>query len=856
MNVHHMPITTLFFTILISFLIVVSYPFCRRPAASINKGLSTTESSTLYRTVALDSASNITPGLFAAPAHSSSAENSASHSPSLLDDVQSLRYYYEAADYCYGITADGREVFAHLNADGSRTDVIQGGGTITLRDPSDQILCQALGISQVEVLEDAPANGVRVTYHTSLEGTTFTTTYRFYEYYVKSTASLNSFPTTAPVGVAFLERTFPNGFVRMEQKLSSSWIFPQDNDFPYKEFDSYVTVHAADSVHELYTFFHGEDANIREFYEYYPKEHFLLKTENQRLTHSEVNYELVFENREADRDCSYFALFKSRGYPLTLGITPTQNTACGSSVFTDADTMLNVNVSNMESAPIHGNLTFHLYDYYGNDLLNDTLQIALEGKTAWNRLIKLSDFTGEKSGIYYLDITLTDGIHTSREFYPFALLSGHTFQYRQSNPFGISGVRFGEYEANDTTVYLASVLGISHARVGISLPEYAGSDYALLKKYLEKLRQNGVRIYGQFLLLDGWKTPSDADSYSQALTRALSGTGSSCFSAVELGNEPNIIDVPFNQFDSLEASMDHYVSTQFLPGTSVLKSFGIPVMPAGVGLSNGAWLELLDRRGILDASDILSTHAYSYPYSPDLVKDPGVENSFESALVRVRGFLDRTGDKPWHVSEMGLPTTPLPAKDSFRGVGLRTQADYGVREYLLALAYGADVVNSYSLYDQQNLFKGFDNQNHEFHFGMFYDQDYYGRILPKPYGAAYAAMTRQLDGVTAVEEISSSSGTLRVFQITLADNRRFLAAYSNASRLSDDGFTGTRTPSLPWQNQWPGCEYVSFIPDAPGAQVYTIDLMGNRTDYAPSPDGTVSLPVSGSPVFIYNGSLP
>lgn len=855
MKARHIPATALFFTLLFSFLIMVPYSFFRRPAVLIPPGPSSAESGSPLQTVALDSASNITPGLFTAGTTPAAAGQVPAGSPSLLEDTGSLQYYYEAKDYCYGITADGQEVFAHLDADGSRTDILQGGGTITVRDPSDNILCQAVKLSRIQVLDEAPTAAVQVTYLTSLDGTTFTTTYSFHEYYVEAAASLNSFRTTAPVGVAFLERSFPNGYMHVEQKLDSNWVFPQNNDYPYKEFDSYVTVHSADSDHALYTFFHGEDANIREFYEYYPKEHFLLKTGNQKLLHSEVSYELVFENRKTDRDCSYFARFKSRGLPLALGVSPVTDAACGSGVFTDADTQLNVNVSNMTSSPVHGSLSFHLYDYYGNDLLGDTHQLSLEGRTGWNRLLQLSRLTGGKNGIYYLDVSLTDGTHAYRELYPFVLLPGHNFRFRQSNPFGISGVRFGEYEANDTTVYLASVLGISHARVGFSLPEYVGNDYTLLKKYLEKLRQEGVHIYGQFLLMDDWNMPSDPDAFRQALTRALSETGA-FFSAVELGNEPNIIDVPFHSFDSLEASMEHYFHTQFLPGSGVLRSAGIPVIPAGVGLSSGAWLELMKRYGIFDAADILSTHAYSYPWSPDLVKDPGVENSFESALVRVRGFLEQTGDRPWHVSEMGLPTTPLPAGDGLRGVDLRTQADYAIREYLLALSYGADVVNSYSLYDQHNLFKGIDNQNHEYHFGMFYDQDYYGRVLPKPYAAAYAAMTRQMDGVTAVEEIDSGTGTLRVFRITLADGTGFLAAYSNANRLSDDGSSGTRSPSLPWKNQWPGCESVSFLPASSGAQVYTMDIMGNRTVWESAPDGTVPIPVDGAPVFLYNAVLP
>ena len=807
--------------------------------------------STAYKLTSLNSSENITPGLYSAGAATTNSNSTIADSQ--LSNPDNLVYYFESNDYCYGITKDGREVFAHLDSNGNKTDVLNGGGTITVWDTSDNSLCHAKYICNFEILENSSVESVRVTFANSMEGSTCTTTYEFYENYVKATTALHNFQTSTSIGVAFLQRIYPNGYKTMDQKLNTNWVFPDNQDFPYKEFDSYVTVHSVDNTHNLYTFYHGESANINQFYEYYNKDHFILKSNNNQLTSQEISYELVFENKQKDKDCDYFALFKSKGQSLTLGITPTNNNAVNSSVFTDSKTKLNINISNMTTATANGELTFHLYDYYGSDLLKDSYAFTLDSQKAYNRVLSLEDITKGKTGIYYLDVTLTDNNHTYRELYPFALLSNYSYSHRKTNPFGISGMRFGEHEANDTTVYLTDVLGVTHARVGISTPEYISSDYTLLKTYLDKLNQQNMHVSGQFILMNDWSRPNDPVAYEAAFSKAVSETAP-YLSAMEIGNEQNMINISFNYFESKETAIEHYIRTQFTPGKKVLDELRLPIISAGVGLCDGEWLNLLAKTGVLEDSNILSTHAYSYPHSPEFTKDPSIEHSFESSLVRVRNFLNSVGDRPWYLSETGLPTTPLLTENTFSGVDLRTQADYTIREFLLALSYGADVVQSYSFYDQVNMFKGIDNANNEYHFGMFYDQDYYGRILPKPYAVAYATMTRQMDGVKKVEELSTKSKTMRIFEITFADGSTCLALYSTAHRLSNDAVSGKRTPNLPWNNQWPGSEKISLQKVKNAKQIYTIDLMGNKKTYTSNKKGTVSIPANGSPIFVYGAT--
>ena len=50
-------------------------------------------------------------------------------------------------------------------------------------------------------------------------------------------------------------------------------------------------------------------------------------------------------------------------------------------------------------------------------------------------------------------------------------------------------------------------------------------------------------------------------------------------------------------------------------------------------------------------------------------------------------------------------------------------------------------------------------EEYENNFGLFYQQDYSGRIFPKPSVAAYANITRLLESVDNCEEISAGSDT-------------------------------------------------------------------------------------------------
>ena len=385
-------------------------------------------------------------------------------------------------------------------------------------------------------------------------------------------------------------------------------------------------------------------------------------------------------------------------------------------------------------------------------------------------------------------------------------------------------------------------IGVANARVGISTPEYVNSDYTLLENSLETLNNTGIDVTGQYLLMKDWSFSSDADAFQSEMEDTLDHV-SKYLTDCEVGNETNL----YPTYDSKEEAMEHYYEYEFKPGYNALSNAGVPMVASGVYQAMYDWMILMKSSGVWDMSSVLSTHNYGFPHSPDHVNDDSIEHSFESGLVRARKALDTYGDKTWYISEMGYSTAPLNNANMFSGVDLRTQADYTFREFILGLAYGADVIESYGFYDQLNMQKSTNPNDVEYHYGMLYDQDYFGRVMPKPWALAYASMTRNLESVTSATSLILSSSTIKAFSLSLEkDNETAFVLWSNCSLLSNDAVEGTRTPNLPWNNQWEDTEDITVYSTS---TVTVTDIMGNETEYTPK-NNVVTIPVSGSPIIV------
>lgn len=762
---------------------------------------------------------------------------------SLVADTSKLKYYFDGENYRYGITTTGKEVIAFKDADGTFIDTINGAGEYVIRDTSFWgYISYPTSISgYTEKVE----NGVKiltVKYTTSNKTATSSTTYKFYDNHINIVANINNVRNTAVVGDSYFQRTFYNDYIDSELKQNQKWVFPKDGDFPYKDFESIVITHYFDSKHKLYTFYRGENANTRNYFDTYSKEHLPLTVKDNKLNSYELTYDLVFENPSADRDSDYLALFESTEEALAVGITPVTESVGTSTIFTKDDVEFNINLTNLLDKAANYYIEYRVYDYYGNKYNEIEENGTVNVNSEKNYAVSMRNM---KQGIYYLDLLVVSETGEYHELYPFGYLEDYTYKYNSTSPFGISGIRFGDYQQNDTTIKLMNTLGMANARVGISKPEYVNETYDLLVDCLSRLDENGVSVTGQYLLMNDWSFSSNPDAFAAEMDTALSYV-SKYLDSVEVGNETNLYPV----YDTLQQAMDRYLEYEYRPGYNVVKNkYNLPIVGSGVYLSDLNWYKLMCTSGLYANMDILSTHAYSFPHSPDVTADMSIEHSFESGLARTRYLLDAAGEKEWHLTEMGYPTTPNNKENMFSGVDLRTQADYTFREFILALGYGADVVESYGFYDQVNMQKGTTSTDCEYHYGMFYDQDYFGRVMPKPLALAYGSMTRELESVKACYGIDTSSDTIRAFQLVLDEsNTNTFVLWSNCAPLTNDAVEGYRTANLPWNNQWSGTENIVLYASS---EVEVIDIMGNVTLYTPSKkDSTVTIPVSGSPIIV------
>jgi hypothetical protein len=194
-------------------------------------------------------------------------------------------------------------------------------------------------------------------------------------------------------------------------------------------------------------------------------------------------------------------------------------------------------------------------------------------------------------------------------------------------------------------------------------------------------------------------------------------------------------------------------------------------------------------------------------------------------------------------------------------VCLRTQADYNIRSYILCIAYGAEHAAAYCFYDFSNVGYGTLMGDMEHHFGHFYMPDYYGRVLPKPAGIAYANMTRVLESTVKITEYERySKRKVRAFTADTKEYGDVLVAWTNCAPLPNDTYEcensydnpKERFPTMPWENQWKRGEWIFLKTEQD--YVTAVDLMGHKKTYKAT-RGTARVELTGAPIFIIGAKL-
>lgn len=758
--------------------------------------------------------------------------------PTSIQSESDFDFYYRTSSYSYGITSEGYEVISFVNSDGSVLEALNGSGTFQITTLDGCIYGSSSNqIKNYQIISDNKL----IVYYDIYGGEQYTE-YTFRPNNIETTATVKFTSEISNLNTITLQRSFINNYIDHEKKVSGDWVFPETEDFPYRTFDGYVLTNYIDSSHKLYSFWRESSANPYIIPDYLPTGDLMVTTIPSSLSSYTLSYTLVFENLSTGYDSDYYALFKGRNSDLAIGITPTIRPKSSATLFDTKDISFNLNITNLSDSSVKYKVKYCIYDYYGNVYNNtkDSLELASGSQT--NYLLKP---VTDKNGIYYIDATVSYQGKEYHELYPFILYEHHDYKYTATSPFGVSGIRFGQYSPNDTIIHLAEEMGIANMRVCFSLPDYIGTDYTLLQNYLAQLYNNGTKITGQYLLSSDWTIPTDTTRYASELANALAYIGR-YLNDCEIGNENNYTNIDLNTV------MADYLNYQFTPTYGVVTNqYNLPIISSGVYLCQTDWLNSAVSSGLWDKVNILSTHAYSFPHSPDYTNNPLIDHSYESALVRIRNFMDTYGEKTWYMSEFGYTTTPGLSSDLFSGSDLRSQADYTIREYILGLSYGVDVLEAYAFIDGINTSKFMSDTHIECHYGMFYAEDYYGRLMPKPLVMSYITMTGELDGYLDCSEVTDASVTSRLFEFKLQESDEpVYICWSNCSPLSTDTIF-SRPKSLPWINQWKGSENLTFYTDN---YVSTTDFQGNTTTYYPK-DGKVVIPVTGEPIIIKHASL-
>lgn len=752
---------------------------------------------------------------------------------------EDLSYIYEGSTYRYGITKDGREVISFSYKEGY-IDVLSGGGTYYTYDKEKQPVGMAQEIESFQVKEEDSKTVVTVNYKMS-DGSRSANTYTMYDRHIGIEATIEEFVVSENVIGAELQRVFLTDYEQAELRVAEKWNYPENGDFPHRLTDSIVAIYEYKDQQRVYSFARTGVADSLLLFEDINIENLPVTVADGQKGYK-IEYDLVFEDGEESEIVDARALFESRGMGFAAQIQTVTKRESDVTLFSEDRVDLNIHIENLLQDSNQVQVEYSLYDYYGNLVAFENVAYQLAQKQGQDIPISVASQT---KGMYFLDLKVRDNQNSHREFFTFAIVPEHEFQDLANSPFGVSGVRFGTYEPNEDTIWLLSEIGASNIRACFSLPDYLAKDYTLIEECLSKVTDKGIRVNGQFLLLSDWSYPSaeNAEKYEQELKEALLAVGK-YLSSCELGNEYNLS----HSAQSMKTLVQNYKEDYFTIGCEVLKdTYGIDVISASVGLSKKDWMTQLAKSGLLDEQDIFASHAYGYPHSPDFTDDSSQELVVESALVRNRKFLDSYGDRTWFLNEIGYPTTAT-YKEKSMGVDLRTQADYIVRANILGLAYGADEIETYSLYDQQNLIKGYEPTNDELNFGLFYGEDYYGRIMPKVSGIAYRTMTLQLEGLKNCQEVKTHSSTLRAFQFQGADGESVYVAWSTCKLLSNDkGRASKRKANMPWQNQW--TESQNWYLESDAAQLEVIDSMGNVT-IVDVIDGVAKIVLDGSPKYV------
>jgi len=746
------------------------------------------------------------------------------------------QFYYEGSNYVYGITEDGREVIGYLE-DGKIIDIMQGGGQFSIFDGSTMFyygkikeMTRTLVDGEYCLMLTYEANGI------SGDVTILKTTYVFHQNSITVTSEVDTASKTGKVTGASFRHLYINAPVKHDEKILYEWIYPENGDYPYQKSNNYCMKKWFDDEHVAYLF--NRDPNCADYFYFndYDDFSFRVTPSKEKGFSYSLTYDIVLENTNTTEDIDYEAFFKGEDKEYAVGFAPITKTNDNSTVFVGDEAKINLNVTNLTEDDLMFSLRYDVMDYYGNIVdaglfLNSTVFKDNEA----NRTITING----NYGMYWINLYVVTAVSSYYECYPFMLVKDHKFLYRDDSPFGIDALHANSAVEMTTNVSICKKLGVRYTRGGTS--EYGVDHYALLAE--NGMKSSAVSMGGVYT------SQKSLDSLLSKWNEAEEKYGG--FNYMVGVNEFDG-DVKFN-LDACREKMKKFLPDYFNLVAPFVNKHNIKFAYNASTHGNEAWHQAMYENGVWQASNVIDTHYYCYPMPPDKLESTGNTRENELNMETMQQLFEKFGgrdEKLYVIGETGCPTAPEGSTH------INEQADYNTRIGILALAHGADQVHYYCLLDRTGYYKGTGDWA-EMNFGAFMCYDYYDRVKPKPWAAAYANMTRQLDGVTSVKESpkydTDGEGTLRAFDVENHKGDDLIVAWSNIYVHPQATSYGVgngvkRQPNLPWKNIWPKTEDVTF--DATAKTVKVVDTMGNTTNYK-AKNGKVTIPLNGSPVYIY-----
>lgn len=799
---------------------------------------------------------------------------------SALADRQSLKYYYEGTDYAYGIDSLGNETIAFRQSNGGLFDAVNGAGKLYLYGTNGNSLVLTGGVKNFTETSDENGNTVlNVNYYLSggaQNSSEAGVSYTFedarilikYNIKAQSTAEFNRAKSK-------IVRTYKNGYTSSRAQVSSKWVYPDNLDYPYQEFDSLIYIDRLTPYIGMYTSLFDKSLPTEwNMTENMSGNNIPIYFDNGTELSFTYEYAVSFVNLLSERQSpDYLGVFKCKNSDFAAGIAPVTPTGDNSTVFTGDSVDLNINVTNLKSGSIKFSLRYDIRSYSGAvtaaGLFTDNT--VLSGLDA-NRTVTVS---GEY-GIYWLNLYVITDSTVYYECWPFALLPEYEYKYSASSPFGIASAAAGKVTANGKEYTLSKYTDTAKLMLKIGTANIRGGAEDGYLQMMSVLKSNGItKMNGG--ITDNNTDPQNIDNYVAKFLSAAEKQ-KEYVDAMECGNEMSLYSLK-DKNDPAYIPADElypvFYNCMYRPTYDALKQNypDITYVPTQASACETSWIEKFfgfgDIPSIWDEIKVLTSHIYGNPWMPDVygMNKPSYGGdlwNIEAGLQRIKSclsdpeHLDANGkEKDFYLTEVGYPTAPL----SETSVCLRTQADYTVRIGALGAAYGVDRIQYYQFYDRTSYNGGFDNYSDQYNYGLFYKQDYYGTIKPKPAGIAFAVMTRNLESIrkdsgriSEKYDEGYDTGGVRAFSYDTDLHGKVFVAYSNSEILSNgkkniNGNTNMRTPTLPWNSQWK--KYDNTVFDTDNEEVRVIDIMGNETVYK-AENGKVTIPLTGSPVYIYN----